>query len=467
MSYYRNNRRNTHHKSYRNSSRKRLHNYNVFNILVLAMVFIAGFIYFIVFPKSEVSEYEKRELEKFPKYQFGSILNGSFTRQLSKHIDDAVPFRDKTKDLAANILYFSGLHAGDDTMIIPPVVDNNQSESGETLPPIETRAPKTSAPDGSETSPTTTKPEVTKPTFKEEGVAEGGIYIQKETVRVMELPGGTRTALERYASVVNLYKEYLGNDVNVYSLVAPTASEFYLPEDDLKKYGSQKDKMQIVKEKLSNSVKFIDVISALEPHTNEYIYARTDFHWMPLGGYYAAQEFAKVADVPFTDISQYTPKVIEDFLGAFRNYVPNSYMAVLTKNPDTFTYYEPPNMAKTTTEFYDQRYNFVKEGKFLVPSTGSNAYNTLIGGDGYVVKIKTNVKNGRHLLIVKDSYGNALAPFLTDSFETIHVVDYRYFELNVIDFAQEQKITDLVIGTGLWGATTPSKIDAINQLTLQ
>lgn len=467
MGYYKTKRRRASYKKYRSGSRRRLHAYNVINILVLGMVFIAGFIYFTVFPKSDVSEYEKRKLEEFPQYKFGSILDGSFTKQLSKHIDDAVPFRDRTKDLAANILYFSGFHFGDNDIIIPPTIDNDQSGSDETLPPIETRPPKTSAPNGVETSPKTSQTVTTKPVFKEEGVAEGAIYIQKETVRVMEIPSGSRNSLERYASVVNLYKQYLGEDVNVYSMIAPTSAQFYMPEEDVNLYGNQKNMMNIVKETLDDSIKMVDAISALEPHTSEYIYARTDFHWMPLGGYYAAQEFAKVADVPFTDISKYTPKVIENFLGAFRNYVPKNYMAVLTKNPDTFTYYEPPNMLQTSTEFYSQSYEYIKKGEILVPTTGSNAYNTLIGGDYHVVKINTNVKNDRHLLIVKDSYGNALVPFLTDSFETIHVVDYRYFELNVIDFAQEQGITDLLIGTGLWGATNVNRIDEINHLTLQ
>ena len=225
--------------------------------------------------------------------------------------------------------------------------------------------------------------------------------------------------------------------------------------------------MEYIKSKLDSSIKFIDVIPALEPHTSEYIYARTDFHWMPLGAYYAAEEFAKVADVPFTDISKYTPKKIEDFVGAFLNYVPASYNAVLTENPDTYTYYEAPNMALTTTEFYTQSFVLKHVGEFLVPAKGANAYSTSLGGDEWVVKIKTNVKNGRKLLMIKDSYGNSIAPFLSSSFEEIYVVDYRKFELNIIDFIKQQEITDLMFGTGLWGAITTSNIDAINALTLK
>ena len=69
--------------------------------------------------------------------------------------------------------------------------------------------------------------------------------------------------------------------------------------------------------------------------------------------------------------------------------------------------------------------------------------------------------------MIKDSYGNSIAPFLSSSFEEIYVVDYRKFELNIIDFIKQQEITGLMFGTGLWGAITTSKIDAINALTLK
>ena len=57
--------------------------------------------------------------------------------------------------------------------------------------------------------------------------------------------------------------------------------------------------------------------------------------------------------------------------------------------------------------------------------------------------VSETVKNGRVLLVTKESYGNALVPFLTDHFEEIYVIDPRSFNgdgeptLNVVDFAKE------------------------------
>ena len=60
------------------------------------------------------------------------------------------------------------------------------------------------------------------------------------------------------------------------------------------------------------------------------------------------------------------------------------------------------------------------------------------------VKVKTDVKNGRKLLIVKDSYGNAVPGYLFGSFEEIYVVDMRNFQCNLVDFIEDRGVTDVL-----------------------
>ena len=55
-------------------------------------------------------------------------------------------------------------------------------------------------------------------------------------------------------------------------------------------------------------------------HVAEPIYLRTDHHWAPLGAYYAAQEFARVAKVPFKPLSNYERRVVRNFVGSMYGY---------------------------------------------------------------------------------------------------------------------------------------------------
>ena len=76
-----------------------------------------------------------------------------------------------------------------------------------------------------------------------------------------------------------------------------------------------------------------------------------------------------------------------------------------------------------------------------------------MGGDEEIVHVETDAPNERTLFIIKDSYGNALVPFLTGSYKNIFVVDMRYFNLNIIQFMQEHNATDLLFAMNTFSAT--------------
>lgn len=449
-------------------SNERFHSVNIF---ILTFLFVAGLAYFTLVPKDEYSDYEKRKLAAFPEYKQGSVLDGSFSKGIYDFINDAVPYRDKLKDVAADVKHLFGLKFND-VIIDGPIV--KPDEPSETLPPLATRAPKTEAPDTDatpaivtteepetqETNPPTTTAEEEDAPLDINEINESGVIIIGD--RGMPVYYGSFSRGERYAESVNLYKKYLGKKVNVYSMVVPTAQSFYLPAEYDGWFGSEPENLENIRNYL-DGVEEVNVFDTLDAHKDEYIYSRTDHHWAPLGAYYAAKTFAEQLDLPFTDISEYTEKSEEGYVGTLYSFTEK---AVLKNNPDTFIWHVPPTIDDIKTEYYTQDYKLDYEGELLPQACGSSLYMTMIGGDAHVVKITTPVKNGRHLVVIKDSYGNALAPYLTSSFETITFVDMRYFELNIIDFIEEQGMTDVLFAMNTFSATGPN-MEYINELTLQ
>ena len=85
-----------------------------------------------------------------------------------------------------------------------------------------------------------------------------------------------------------------------------------------------------------------------------------------------------------------------------------------------------------------------------------------MGGDSKLVKVETPTRNGRHLLIIKDSFGNALPGYLFGSFEEIHVVDCRYFTENMVDYVRSNGITDIVFANNLGHATIKRTTDVVS-----
>ncbi len=72
-------------------------------------------------------------------------------------------------------------------------------------------------------------------------------------------------------------------------------------------------------------------------------------------------------------------------------------------------------------------------------------YELFLGGNYGRAVITTGVENGRHLLLVKDSFANSFVPFLTGDYETITMIDLRYYRDSMQSLADEA--TDILVLT--------------------
>ncbi len=52
---------------------------------------------------------------------------------------------------------------------------------------------------------------------------------------------------------------------------------------------------------------------------------------------------------------------------------------------------------------------------------------------------------GRNVLVIKDSFANSFAPFLTQNYENIYMIDLRYYNGDLKAYLQEHDITDVLV----------------------
>lgn len=415
-------------------------------VVVLAVVLLLA-------PRSTISYEENRVLAEKPKFSLTSLLDGSYTSGWSEYYNDTVPFRSKLKKTISAMMQWTGVQSEEDTVFFGNV---SQVKKKTTTPVATTESVETTVAVAAGSDETNTEPAVTTTVVtttedpNDEPAAEIGEGIILDHKRAVCVYGGSFSVGQDYAETLNAYQQDLGSDVQVYSLVAPTAVSYYLPEEYANYTASETENIDNINSYL-NGVKPVDAYNALKPHTAEAIYARTDHHWLPLGAYYAAEAFAKVADVPFASLSDYDTATKKDYVGSMYTYTES---AVLLDNPEEFTYYIPKNKYKTT--YYSTSFTDPTEGDLLMNLDGydnSMYYLVFMGGDDKITHVETDCKNGRTLVIFKDSYGNALVPCLTSSFENIYVCDMRYFELNAIDFCKQVGCTDLLFAMNTFSAT--------------
>ena len=422
-------------------------------VSLLSGVVVVVAVVLLLAPRSTISYEENRLLAEKPKFSLTSLLDGSYTSGWSEYYNDTIPFRSKLKKTISAMMQWTGVQSEEDTVFFGNV---SQVKKKTTTPVATTESVETTVAVAVGSDETNTEPAVTTTVVtttedpNDEPAAEIGEGIILDHKRAVCVYGGSFSVGQDYAETLNAYQQDLGSDVQVYSLVAPTAVSYYLPEEYANYTASETENIDNINSYL-NGVKPVDVYNALKPHTAEAIYARTDHHWLPLGAYYAVEAFAKVADVSFASLSDYDTATKKDYVGSMYTYTES---AVLLDNPEEFTYYIPKNKYKTT--YYSTSFTDPTEGDLLMNLDGydnSMYYLVFMGGDDKITHVETDCKNGRTLVIFKDSYGNALVPCLTSSFENIYVCDMRYFELNAIDFCKQVGCTDLLFAMNTFSAT--------------
>lgn len=426
-------------------------------LVIVGAVFIALTLVFLTFPRSTFSELERRELATFPKFSMARLTDGSFTRDVSAWFSDSQPFRDHFMGLSMELKSRQALRTGGDDEVAfhatAPEPESAAIEPAETL--------------GGLVNPETEKRgstiEVESAPVAEDGVAKlahSGIIIvgSGEKVRALMAFGGSEKGGGAYAEMANEYKRVLGSGVNVYCMIIPTAAEFYTPPKAAKMTRPQLPTIRHIYSMLDGA-RGVDAYSALARHADESIYLRTDHHWSPLGAYYAAEEFARLAGVPFKDLTHYNTKTVRNFVGTMYGY---SKDPAIKNAPEDFVYYIPQDTTYTVsyvTLTLNKDFKVVGESKpyrghyFRYFKDGSSAaYSTFMGGDYNQTTVKTNVPNGRRLVVIKDSYGNAVPGYLFGSFEEIHVLDHRYFRHAVRDYVKEHGITDVLLINNIFNA---------------
>lgn len=306
-------------------------------------------------------------------------------------------------------------------------------------------------------------PEPTPPPISDDGsdgYLSSGVYIWQN--KAFELFYGSTDAAAAYAQAISGYQQQLPG-TTVYNMVVPNHSEFGLPERIRDDMGctSQRENLSDVFANYTEGSQVIpvDIYDALDYHKDQYLYFNTDTHWAPLGAYWAYTAFCEAADQTAAPLSDFTVSTVEDFTGYLYAATGESCLA---ENPDHIDLYEPG--FDYTIELSYDGVSFTELSGMYAPDEGMG-YSMVLWGDNPLVRITNHDDtSGRKLLLVKDSYGNAIAPFLAANYSEVHVADFRSFPGKLPAYCQENGITDVLFFNNVMSANTYSQIETMNGL---
>ncbi|MCH5300736.1 MAG: hypothetical protein J1E56_05385 [Ruminococcus sp.] len=367
-------------------------NKNVFRFapLVLFVVFIFTFcILFIVMPKSDYSSTEKRYLEQFPELSAETLFSGEFSENFETYLADQFFGRNFWKGLNSYYNLAIG-HNGAD------------------------------------------------------GVYSGNdgylinIPVEEKDSRVQN---NINTVVKFSQSI----------DVTVTVEIVPGTG--YIMNDKLPlnhfNYNDEIYFNQIINTCNDNNLEFIDLRESFKQSAIDGIqlYYKTDHHWTTAGAYVGYEQLCNKWGLTPTSKEKFNIETYDNFYGT--TYSTSGFWFT---NPDTIQVWNnPENTEKNITvdiiegdaqETYHSMY-------FLNHLEEDDKYPIFLDGNHPLEYItNSNVKSGK-LLIIKDSFSHCFAPFIADNFNSVTLVDMRYYKGSVSEIVKEENFDKVLVLYGI------------------
>ena len=431
----------------------------------LSVLFIGMIVSLIIPLRPNFSVIEKRDLAKFPKFSAQAVFDGSYFKGIDTWFSDTFPFRENLTSLNSKLTSWYGFgnkvsslveNEGDDIPNAPNTTEEEPTSENSTQDQTE----NTSAPSSEEASsePATEKPTEPKPQPTQ---TLGTIMVSGNAG--YEYYNFVTSTADKYISIINSAAKKLDGKAQVYDLIVPTSIDVTL-DDVTRRSVSSSDQRKAIEYfygSMSKNVKTVNMLDTLLEHRNEYIYYRTDHHWTALGAYYGYTAFADIKGVAPVDITKFEEANYGTFLGSF--YADSKQDKKLKKNADELIAYKP--YYSTTLKFTDTKgteltWPLVND----VSSYPENIkYSAFAAGDNPYTVIKNNdLSEKSSCVIIKESFANAMIPYIAGNYKTVYVIDYRYWKGSLYSFVEKNKVQDVIFINNISATRNAPLVDKID-----
>lgn len=281
--------------------------------------------------------------------------------------------------------------------------------------------------------------------------------------RIMHIQETNHENNANYARVMNRFAQAFNPnplqgsttpDHRVISMIIPNSFPLYAPAEYKTDAHDTRNAITAIYDALDERIITVDAFSHLYDNREEYLFFRTDHHWTARGAWRAYIAFCEAMGLTPSDIILWEHGYIEGFVGLrYRQVQGHPQAAAAARNPDTVKFFLPPT-GYTATVFNDAVMTVGREIAVVnpnLPPDTTNKYSIFTEGDHALIHIRTAMRNGKSIAVIKESFANAFIPFLLAHYEDIYVIDFRRFNredqpaLDLAAFVRERDINDVLI----------------------
>lgn len=356
---------------------------NRITVIAFCFFFIGSFAFLLCKPSKEFSENENRELAQIPDITLSSILTGDFMNDFESYVSDQFYARSFFVSMKAEAERVSGK------------TENNE------------------------------------------------VFFGKDNYLIGKLTDSLKKANANLIAMKS-FADYLDKDYHVEFVLCPTAAE--IMKDKLPSFGyndCQNELFEYSAQLLKDSnIQFIDTRNSFydAKKTGRQLYYKTDHHYTSFGAYTAYVSFCKANNMqPLPEDDFHIATVTDSFYGSQW-----TKASLFGAQADTIERYDIDGLSCQIT---------IKDGEKSIANdslyfdkylTTKDKYSYFVDGVHPLYEIHTNVKNGKSILLFKDSYAHSVVPFLANHYENIYMIDLRYYNGNVMNYIKSIGVKDIV-----------------------
>ncbi len=364
--------------------------YRISDLLSIAglLVILYGFaIATLAMPDTQFSEDENRVLQQKPKFSIHALISGTYTREVADYFADQLPLRDLFVGAKAAAEISMGKQENDDVLL-----------------------------------------------------GKMGHIIAKDDHPNVAQADKNILALSRFHAMltdVDFRVAIAGRAQDVLTAYMPTL----YPSKELS------DKLFDRVDQGLQDIPRVELLAPLRARADagEYVYYRTDHHWTTLGAYYAYAEIMRSYGMEPHLMEYFSIERVSDaFYGttwskAGMKWIRPDSMEFFRWDGDDTVITEIADNGRTLSGMYDRSYLSLKD-----------KYSAFIGGNNGRVRIYPSegsplaTQKRETLVLIKDSFGHSLAPFLAAHFD-LEIIDLRYYKLPMLELIAEVGATKVLV----------------------
>ncbi|MGN1133903.1 MAG: DHHW family protein [Oscillospiraceae bacterium] len=260
---------------------------------------------------------------------------------------------------------------------------------------------------------------------------QNGVYFGKDNYYLQRYTEN-KTQIDKNIGYINDFAKKV--DVPIKFIASPNSvcvNSDKLPKNAVN--DNQLDSLNYINDNLADNIQFFNAYDCLKAESEKgtQVFYKTDHHWTAYGARTAFEN--AFADEQILADNNYDGTIKRnDFYGTLYSKAPSSFakpdemLIPMRKDSKYSVKYQKEN--KSSQSLIDRSFLDKKD-----------KYAAFLGGNYAKVDIHSdNAAEQKKIVLLKDSYANAMLPYLADQFSDIIVIDMRYYHF------EKQTVSELI-----------------------